>query len=91
MKIIMLTKGKFAIVDDDDFPYLSQFDWHAKKSRYTWYAARNIRSEKRKWFGCLSGQGCPPVECGQARREPGSGAVGWAPTAEFLPGTARTL
>lgn len=27
MKKIPLTKGKFAIVDDEDFPYISRFKW----------------------------------------------------------------
>jgi hypothetical protein len=36
---IPLTKGKFAIVDDSDFEWLSQFKWHVRKSS-TWYAYR---------------------------------------------------
>lgn len=42
MKEIQLTQGKVALVDDDDFEWLSQWKWWAKKGRKTYYAGRNI-------------------------------------------------
>ncbi|KKM14674.1 hypothetical protein LCGC14_1703720, partial [marine sediment metagenome] len=42
MKRIPLTQGKFAIVDDDIFDYLSQWKWYAQKDRNTFYALRNV-------------------------------------------------
>jgi hypothetical protein len=43
MKIIPLTQGKNAIVDDDDYEWLSQWKWHAAKIRNVFYVARKIR------------------------------------------------
>jgi hypothetical protein len=44
-KVIPLSKGKFTLVDADDYPDLSQFIWHAqldtKNGKY--YAKRNVR------------------------------------------------
>jgi len=40
MRLISLTQGKFAQVDDEDFERLSQFKWHALKHRNRWYARR---------------------------------------------------
>ena len=44
MKEIKLTQGKVAIVDDEDFEYLDQWKWYAKKNPRsdTYYAARSI-------------------------------------------------
>jgi hypothetical protein len=40
-KEIILTKGKIAIVDDDDFDWLNQLKWFVVKSQKgIWYAAR---------------------------------------------------
>lgn len=40
---IPLSRGKFAIVDESDYKYLSQFYWQAKKSKACWYAVRKFR------------------------------------------------
>jgi len=39
-KLIPLTQGKFAIVDAEDYDWLSQYKWCAAKDRYTFYAHR---------------------------------------------------
>jgi hypothetical protein len=41
-KQIPLTKGRFALVDDEDFEYLVQFKWHACQARNVFYAKRRI-------------------------------------------------
>ena len=42
MKQITLTKGMFALVDNDDYEYLNQFKWQVFKTPYTYYASRAI-------------------------------------------------
>ncbi len=43
MKEIELTQGHFALVDDEDYDYLSQWKWYAKfnKATKSFYAARS--------------------------------------------------
>ena len=41
MKIIPLSQGKFAQVDDENFDDLIKHKWYALKVHKTWYAARN--------------------------------------------------
>jgi hypothetical protein len=43
VKLIPLTQGQFALVDDEDFERLSQFSWHAEwmKNSRSWRAVRN--------------------------------------------------
>lgn len=39
MKLIPLSKGKVAMVDDEDFERLSKLSWHVMPAPYTLYAA----------------------------------------------------
>jgi hypothetical protein len=41
---IRLTQSKVAIVDAEDFEWLSKFKWHAHRRGRTWYARRTIES-----------------------------------------------
>lgn len=51
-KKIKLTKGKYAIVDVEDYDFLMQWKWYAKtqKNRDTVYAARTEKSPKSRVF-----------------------------------------
>jgi hypothetical protein len=53
MKKIPLTQGKFAIVDDEDFEWLNQWNWQARKYHYTFYAIRKThRAIRPKVYQC---------------------------------------
>lgn len=46
---IQLNKGLVAIVDKDDYEYLSRFKWYASPGRYCWYAVTHItRPDSRR-------------------------------------------
>lgn len=47
LKEIKLTRGKVALVDDQDFEWLNQWKWFCLKSRNTYYAARSSRAGER--------------------------------------------
>jgi hypothetical protein len=42
MKLIKLTQGKFAQVDDEDYEYLNQWKWYTTKHYKNYYATRNL-------------------------------------------------
>jgi len=46
MKEIPLTKGKFALVDDEDYSWLSSKPWYARINKKTSYAQRHLPSHK---------------------------------------------
>jgi len=48
MKLIPLTQGFFAQVDDADFEWLSQWKWYTKFNGKSVYAARNFTEESGK-------------------------------------------
>ena len=48
MKEIILTQGKVALVDDEDYEYLNQFNWFASKNFNTYYATRGTRKDGKK-------------------------------------------
>lgn len=48
MKLIPLSQGKFAAVDDADHGWLSKINWYAKKCLHTWYAATNVGRGKNR-------------------------------------------
>jgi ribosomal protein L19 len=41
MKEILLTQGKIALVDDEDYCWLSQYKWHLRNGTNTSYATRH--------------------------------------------------
>lgn len=45
MKQIPLTQGAFAVVDDEDFAFLSQYSWYLISRKY---AARDVRDDGTK-------------------------------------------
>lgn len=47
MKEILLTQGKVALVDDEDFIWLNTWKWFAIKSRRSWYAIRHSYKPKQ--------------------------------------------
>ena len=49
IRLIPLSKFKFAIVDENDYDHLNKFNWHARLSSNAWYAVRCARlSDKQK-------------------------------------------
>jgi hypothetical protein len=47
MKLIPLTKGLFAAVDDSDYDHLQEYKWFATKGRNKFYAGRCVWRNRR--------------------------------------------
>ena len=48
MKLIELTRSKYAMVDDEDFDRVNEFKWYAAKGKHTYYCQRTEGSSKNK-------------------------------------------
>lgn len=46
MKKVKLTRGQFALIDDEDFGFISQWKWYAMKGKKTFYACRGVLNIK---------------------------------------------
>jgi hypothetical protein len=55
MTDIKLTKGQFAIIDDEDYERVTAFEWYAHKGYSKWYAARSAwqPGKKRQKMVCM--------------------------------------
>ena len=54
MKEVLLSRGLVALVDDDDFPLISGFKWHAARGRSlsnVWYACACLGKDQALQFG----------------------------------------
>lgn len=49
MKLIPLTQGQFAMIDDADYEAVSAHTWHAQKSGGGFYAYRGVKKPNGKW------------------------------------------
>lgn len=59
MKLIPLTQGQYAMVDDEDYDHLMQWKWYAKKSkkRKQTYAARSEKTILMHRIVCKANKG----------------------------------
>jgi hypothetical protein len=51
VKRIPLTRGLFALVDDEDFERVNRFKWYASEDAGRWYAIRRVRIGPKKTRG----------------------------------------
>lgn len=49
MKEITLSRGKVALIDDEDFELISQHKWHTQPVGKTFYALTNIKKDPKNW------------------------------------------
>ena len=67
MKEIPLTQGEFAIVDDVDYDWLSQWKWHARKEGLNFYAARNPPKKSGNTAKIYMSRQILRLHCGDSR------------------------
>jgi hypothetical protein len=69
MKTIPLTQDQVAIVDDEDYEWLSRWKWYAHWDRHTksFYATRQVRLPNGKWITLLMHRAILGLEHGDKR------------------------
>lgn len=50
MKLITLTQGKFAQVDDDDYEWLNQWKWHVQLANNKYYVVGYLEKDKYQYM-----------------------------------------
>lgn len=68
MKQIKLTQGQFALVDDTDYDWLSQWKWYAANWRGHFYAIRKSFSEDGKQYSIYMSRQILGLEKGDLRQ-----------------------
>ena len=48
MKKIPLSRGKFSLIDDEDYELVSKFNWNAQKHPYTFYAYTTVGDSTKR-------------------------------------------
>ncbi len=61
MRLIPLTQGKFAVVDDFDYKALGVHKWYAVRFKHGYYAVREV-ARKRIWMHKVLLPGAPRVD-----------------------------
>lgn len=70
MKLIPLTKGLFAKVDDVDWQHVGLFTWHAHKSRNKFYAITTINYKSVLLHRFIMGVTDPNIQVDHADSDP---------------------
>lgn len=60
MKEIQLTRGMFAMVDDEDYEWLNSMKWYAEKFTHTFYARRRTNNKLQSMQNLIMGV-CSPL------------------------------
>jgi hypothetical protein len=56
MKKIFLTQNQYALVDDEDYDFLIQWNWYAHRSdeKYTYYAMRTVQKKEIRMHNAIA-------------------------------------